>query len=291
MPESIRDSSRTRASPLTATAPGLGAAADGPLAHRHLGVGEGRDLRQVGDHEHLVAAAQGGRGRARRPGRPRRRCRRRPRRTPACRAPRSARGAGPASSGPARRPTPTLASGRAARRGWRRAGTSPRRPGRAAVDRDLEPGPGHGQLAQVVADGAGQPRRGGPAGLADPLRPRRPPPAPPRPALARAPRPDPRSPPARRGAPRPRRGTPARRPASRRTCGAAHGAAARRSPIQCQSLRVVLDGLALPPQLGGHVVELGGEPVQPVVGPGEDLARPARRPARCARRRAPRRRR
>ena len=51
------------------------------LRHRDLGVGEGGDLGQVGDDEHLVVVAESGQRPADRDWRPRRRCRRRPRRT------------------------------------------------------------------------------------------------------------------------------------------------------------------------------------------------------------------
>ena len=90
------------------------------LLHHDLRVGERRDLREVGDAEHLVPRAERLRAAVRPRSRPRRRCRRRPRRTPASAAPPRARGAAPASHARARRRT----------RPWPAAG--PARPGLAA---------------------------------------------------------------------------------------------------------------------------------------------------------------
>ena len=148
-PESIRESSTMRSSPVTRARARHRPALRLALGHENLLVREGGDLREVRHDEHLVVAPER-RERGRRRGRPRRRRRRRPRRTRASEAPPRARGGWRASSGRARPP----------RRPSRTAAPAPRGSHRGAARRRTRPG--RRRCAPRVAHRPGQARAGGP---------------------------------------------------------------------------------------------------------------------------------
>ena len=145
--------------------------------------------------------------------------------------------------------------------GWTGSpGLAPRRKrtavaGAVAVDRHLEPGPGHGQVGQALlaTAAAAGPRPDGPRRA----RPRPPASGPGRAAARpRGPGRGRRRPRARPGAAGPRRRRPPPRPGWPRTCGAGRPGAAPGLDLG-QPLGVVLPGLDDRPQVAGHVAQLG----------------------------------
>ena len=80
----MRAISSTRSLSSRRVAAGERRAASHRLRHRHLRVGGGRHLSEVGDHQDLMVRRRGRRARHRPPAPLRHRYRRRPRRTPAC---------------------------------------------------------------------------------------------------------------------------------------------------------------------------------------------------------------
>ena len=171
VPASIRDSSTTRSSPSTAATRCRRDLAVVALGHHDLGVGERRDLRQVGDDEHL-GVGPGERGE--RPADRERRLaadagvdlvehqRARPGRAAGASSSTSRRASIARASSP---PDATWRAARAARRvGGEQEGHVVA--GRGLTDRHLRPGLRHGQVARWASTAAA-------SGAAAPARPRR----------------------------------------------------------------------------------------------------------------------